>query len=236
MSKKVIVIIPTLNENDNVIFLFDTIVKKQKLPILFIDDNSVDGTRDKIFELSKKNKMVKFIFRKKRYGIGSAHREGIFWALKKNYNICITMDADRTHNPLEIKNLLKKLKINKADIIITSRFMNKNSLADWPVLRKYITKIRFYLVKLMLNTNLDSSGGFRCYNLKTIKKQDLKLAENDGYFFLIESLFYFQKLKYKIIEIPAKLKFRVAGQSKMRIIDILSSLIDLFKLSISNKL
>ena len=54
MSKKVIVIIPTLNENDNVIFLFDTIVKKQKLPILFIDDNSVDGTRDKIFELSKK--------------------------------------------------------------------------------------------------------------------------------------------------------------------------------------
>ena len=137
----------------------------------------------------QKNKNGKIYFQKKRYGIGSAHREGIFWALK-NYNICITMDADRTHNPLEIKNLLKKLKTNKADIIITSRFMNKNSLADWPALRKYITKIRFYLVKLMLNTNLDSSGGFRCYNLKTIKKQDLKLAENNGYFFNREFILF----------------------------------------------
>ena len=236
MSKKIIIIIPTLNENDNVIFLYDSIVKKQKIPILFIDDNSTDGTRDKIFELSRKNKMVKFIFRKKRYGIGSAHREGINWALKKNYNSCITMDADRTHNPLEIKNLLKKLKKNKADIIITSRFINKGSLEDWPVLRKFITKIRFYLVKLILNTNLDSSGGFRCYNLKTIKKKDFQFAEDNGYFFLIESLFYFQKLKYKIVEIPAKLKFRVSGKSKMRFIDILSSLINLFKLSISNKL
>ena len=68
--------------------------------------------------------------------------------------------------------------------------MNKNSLADWPALRKYITKIRFYLVKLMLNTNLDSSGGFRCYNLKTIKKQDLKLAENNGYFFNREFILF----------------------------------------------
>ena len=180
--------------------------------------------------------MVKFIFREKRYGIGSAHREGINWALKKNYNTCITMDADRTHNPLEIKNLLKKLKKNKADIIITSRFINKGSLEDWPVLRKFITKIRFYLVKLILNTDLDSSGGFRCYNLKTIRKRDFQLAENNGYFFLIESLFYLEKLKYKIVEVPTKLKFRVSGKSKMRFIDIISSLINLFKLSIFNKL
>ena len=82
------------------------------------------------------------------------------------------MDADRTHNPLEIKKLLTGLKKDKADIIITSRFI-KNSLEDWPVIRKYITKIRYYLVKIVLNTDLDSSGGFRCYNLKTINKKIL---------------------------------------------------------------
>ncbi len=234
MKKKIITIIPTLNENDNIFFLYKIIVKKFKIPILFIDDNSDDGTRDKILELSKKNKLVKFIFRKKRYGIGSAHKEGIFWAYKKKFQICITMDADRTHNPLEIKKLLRRMKQDKADIIITSRFMNINSLEDWPVLRKFITKIRYYLVKIILNTNLDSSGGFRCYNLKTLKQNHFNLARNNGYFFMIESLFYFQKLKYKIVEIPTKLKYRVSGKSKMRVLDVISSFINLFKLSIFN--
>ena len=170
MNKKIITIIPTLNENDNIDYLFKTIIKQQKIPILFIDDNSIDGTRDKIIELSKKNKMVNFIFRKKRYGIGSAHKEGISWAYKKKFENCVTMDADRTHNPLEIKSLVKKLRKNKADIIITSRFINKNSLADWPNFRKYITKIRFYLVKIILNTDLDSSGGLGVIILKQLKK------------------------------------------------------------------
>ena len=80
------------------------------------------------------------------------------------------MDADRTHNPFEIKKMLNILKQNKADLIITSRFIKKKSLSDWPYIRKVITKIRYYLVKYTLRTNLDSSGGFRCYNLKKIKK------------------------------------------------------------------
>ena len=112
--------------------------------------------------------------------------------------------------------------------------MNINSLEDWPVLRKFITKIRYYLVKIILNTNLDSSGGFRCYNLKTLKQNHFNLARNNGYFFMIESLFYFQKLKYKIVEIPTKLKYRVSGKSKMRVLDVISSFINLFKLSIFN--
>ena len=235
MKKKSYYYYSTLNENDNILFLYEAIVKKQKIPILFIDDSSNDGTRDKILSLSKKNKMVKFIFRAKRYGIGSAHKEGIFWAYDKKYESCITMDADRTHNPLEIKKLLTGLKKDKADIIITSRFIKKNSLEDWPVIRKYITKIRYYLVKIVLNTDLDSSGGFRCYNLKTINKKDFNLAKNNGYFFMIESLFYFQRLKYKIVEFPTKLKYRVSGKSKMRVIDVISSFINLFKLSFFHK-
>ena len=106
MSKKKLVVIPTLNENENIVFLFNIIVKRFKLPILFIDDNSDDGTRDIILELAKKNKLVNYIFRKQKYGIGSAHKEGLNWAIKKKFKICITMDADRTHDPLEIKKIL----------------------------------------------------------------------------------------------------------------------------------
>ena len=67
--------------------------------------------------------------------------------------------------------MLKVLKKNNADIVITSRFIKKSSLEDWPILRKIITKIRYYLVKIILNTSLDSSGGFRCYNIGKIKKK-----------------------------------------------------------------
>ncbi len=225
-----------MNENDNVNYLYKLIVKKFKIPILFIDDNSKDGTQKKILNLSKKNNLIKYIFRKKRYGIGSAHKEGIKWAYKNKFNVCFTMDADRTHNPLEISKMLKTLKKNNADIIITSRFIKKSSLEDWPVFRKIITKIRYYLVKIVLNTRLDSSGGFRCYNISKIKMKDILLANNNGYFFLIESLFYLEKLNYKIIEIHSNLKYRSSGQSKMRPIDIFSALINLFKLSLFNKI
>ena len=90
-------------------------------------------------------------------------------------------------------------------------------------------------MKIILKTSLDSSGGFRCYNISKLKK-DIFLAENNGYFFLIESLFYLEKLNYKIIEIHSNLKYRSSGQSKMRLIDILSALINLFKLSLFNKI
>ncbi len=233
---KNIIIIPTLNENDNINYLFKLIVKKLKIPILFIDDNSIDGTQDKILNLSKKSKLIKYIFRKKRFGIGSAHKEGIRWAYKNNFDLCFTMDADRTHNPLEIHKMLKVLKRNNADVIITSRFLKKSSLEDWPILRKIITKIRYYLVRIILNTSLDSSGGFRCYNISNIKKEDILFAKNNGYFFLIESLFYLEKLNYKIIEIHSNLKYRSSGQSKMRLVDILSALVNLFRLSLFNKI
>ncbi len=236
MRKEILVIIPTLNENENIEFLFNIIIKRFKLPILFVDDNSNDGTRDIILELEKKNKLVNYIFRKQRYGIGSAHKEGLNWAFKKKFKICITMDADRTHDPLEIKKLLRSLKQHKADLITTTRFTKKSSLSDWPTLRKYLTKFRFYLVKIILNTKFDSSGSFRCYNLKKIKKSHFDYVDHDGYFFFIESLFYFEKLNYNIVEISTNYKYRFAGQSKMRVMDILSAFYNLFKLSINNKL
>jgi dolichol-phosphate mannosyltransferase len=233
---KIIVIIPTLNEQGNIKYLYNIIIKKLGIPILFVDDNSTDGTRKEILNLEKKNKLIKYLFRKKKLGIGSAHKDGIKWAYKNKFDICFTMDADRTHNPFEIKKMVNILKQNKAELIITSRFIKKTSLSDWPYIRKVITKIRYNLVKYMLKTNLDSSGGFRCYNLKKIKKKHIILAKNNGYFFLIESLFYLEKLQYKILEIHSNLKYRSRGHSKMRIIDIISALINLIKLSFLKKI
>ena len=224
-------IIPTLNESENIENLIYKIQRLHKNAyILVVDDNSNDGTLDILYKLKKKLKNLRIICRKKNKGIGSAHLCGIRYAYKNNYKICITMDADGTHNPNNIKKMLKLVKFKNFEIINTNRFLDDNSIKDWPLIRKAITRLRYFLVKIVLNTNYDSSGGFRCYNLEKIKKNHFLLSKNINYFFLIESLFLFERLNYKIYEIPNKLKFRSANQSKMKTYHIIDSLWSLFKL------
>ena len=232
---KILIIIPTLNESLNIKGLITKINKLyRKIDILVVDDNSSDGTLDILKKIKKRKKNLNIVCRKKIKGIGSAHLNGINFAYKKNYSICITMDADGTHNPTIIKRMLKIINYNNFTIINTNRFLNINSLNDWPLLRKAITYFRYLLVKVILNTRYDSSGAFRCYNLKKIKRTHFLLAKNKNYFFFIESLFFFEKLNYKIYEIPNKLKFRSANKSKMKFFHIIESLWSLVKLRFTN--
>lgn len=229
---KILIVIPTLNEKQNISKIYSKIsrLKKNFISILFVDDNSTDGTQNEILKISKKN--VNYMFRKIK-GIGSAHKDGIKWAIKNKYDYCVTMDSDGTHDPKLILKMIKIMKksLNKIHIINTNRFLKKNSLEGWPFTRIIITKLRFILVKIFLKTKLDSSGGFRLYNLKKIDEKDFELAKNNEYFFLVESLYYFERMGFKIFEIPIKLKFRDYGSSKMRFYHVFNSLCLLISLS-----
>lgn len=226
-----LIIIPTLNESKNIKILITKLnILYKKIDILVVDDNSVDGTLNILHQIKKSKKNIKVVCRKKARGIGSAHLHGIKYAYKKKYSICITMDADGTHSPKIIKKMLRIIKFKNFDIVNTNRFLQSKSIHDWPLFRKMITYFRYFLVKIILNTGFDSSGGFRCYNLKRINKKHFLLTKNKNYFFLIESLYFFEKLNYKIYELPNKLKFRSANQSKMKIYHILESLLSLLKL------
>jgi len=230
-----ILIIPTLNEKNNVKNLIHKIKKfKLKIDILFIDDNSTDGTREEIINLKKKNKSISYIFRPRKMGIGSAHKDGLIYAYKKNYKLILTMDADGTHNPKYIKNFIKLS--DKFDFISTNRFIKKNSLNEWPVQRRFLTKVRYYLINILLDMNYDSSGAYRCYKASKIKLNDILLAKNDGYSFFWESLYFLNKKNYSIKEIPVNLPYRKVGNSKMTFKDIFGSLLYLLKYSIKNLL
>ena len=230
-NTKIIIIIPTLNEKKNINPLISKIVKvNNKFDMLFIDDNSNDGTRDEIIKNNKKNKKIKFIFRNKKYGVGSAHKEGLSYAYKKKYKIAITMDSDGTHEPKYLPVLIKSL--NNCSLVITNRFRFKNSLKDWPLFRILLTTTRYYLINLMLNISYDTSGAYRCYDLKKIKKKDILLAKDNGYSFFWESTFILHKKKYKIHDIPVNLPSRRLGSSKMKMKDILGALFYLFFYSI----
>lgn len=231
---KKLIIIPTLNEEGNISKLLEKIIKlKLNFTVLIIDDNSKDLTRKKILYYNKKYNFVKYVFRSKRLGIGSAHKCGFKWALKNKFDLCVTIDADLTHNPFMIKKMLNVLNSNKALIVNTSRFLKNDSLKSWPLPRIIITWFRYVLVRIILKTKFDSSGGFRLYNLRKIKKKHLFLAKNNSYFFLIESLFYYEQLKYKIQEIPIVLPYRLYGSSKMRLKDIFDSFLNLIKLKLN---
>ena len=228
-----LIIIPTLNENKNIRKLFFQIKKyKSNFDILFIDDNSSDGTRGEIINFNKKFGNVKYIFRPKKLGIGSAHKVGLIYGYKKKYKKIITMDADGTHDPKYIKELIKLS--DQFDLIITNRFINPKSLKDWPIFRKILTSIRFYLINILLNFNYDSSGAYRCYNVKIIKINHILLAKDNSYSFFWESIFHFHKKKYSIKQISVNLPYRKLGSSKMKLQDIIYSLLCLFKYFIKN--
>jgi len=228
-----LLIIPTLNEKKNILNLYKGIKKNNiKLDILFLDDNSSDGTRTEIINLQKKNKKIKYIFRPKKLGIGSAHKEGLKYAYKKKYKIILTMDADGTHNPKYIKTMIKFS--NKFDLISTNRFFNRNSLLEWPIERRFLTKVRYYLINILLNMNYDSSGAYRCYNANRIKLKHILVANNNGYSFFWESLYLLNKRKYLIKEIPVYLPYRKVGNSKMTFTDIFGFLGYLLKYVFKN--
>ena len=230
-----LIVIPTLNENKNIGIIYKKIIKlHKKANILFIDDNSDDGSKEEIIDLRKKDKKVNYVFRKKKLGIGSAHKLGIKIAKNNNYQYVCTMDCDGTHEPKSIKTMFRYIK--KYNLIMTTRFKYKNSLKDWPLKRIIITKMRYYLVSFILGTKLDSSGGFRLYDLKKINMKDIFLAKDNNYNFLWESAFILELKKYKITEIPIILQNRTLGSSKMSLKDIFYGLIYLMKVFIIFKI
>ena len=217
--KKIIIIVPTLNERGNIEILYEKLKKENiNFDLLFVDDNSTDGSKETIKNLAEKNNNINYIFRPKKMGIGSAHKDGIIWAYKKNYETIVTMDADGTHDPRYIKLLIEK--IDSFNIVTTSRFLEKDLLKGWPIFRIFLTTLRHLTISLLLSMPYDSSGAFRCINCKKVNMYDLILAKNDSYTYFWESIFILHKKKYKIGQIPVQLPYRKIGSSKMQWKDI----------------
>ena len=209
-----IIFIPTYNEVENVERIFREI-KSCNLDsdILFLDDNSPDGTGKVIDGLVENNPGTFVIHRTGKQGIGSAHKAGIAWAYEKKYEVLITMDCDFTHSPSYIINFIRHA--DKADIVVGSRYMKKHSLATWNLFRKSLTKLGHFLTVNLLNMPYDASGAFRLYNLKNIDIKTFDMIHSNGYSFFFESLFILNFNNKRIFEIPIELPSRTYGTSKM---------------------
>ena len=224
MTKKTLIFIPTYNEKNNVEKIISEILSLQipNAELLFIDDNSTDGTGDILDRIAKEQTKLTVIHRSGKLGVGSAHKDGIAYAYKQNYDILVTMDADFTHSPSYIPNLIEKSDLY--DIVITSRYLKKDGLADWNLFRKILTLFGHFLTRYILGLKYDASGAFRLYNLKTINSKAFQKVVSKGYSFFFESLFILNFNNYSIVEIPIILSARTYGSSKMELSDVFTSI------------
>ena len=227
-----LIIIPTYNERKNINLIINKIKKNISFNynVLFIDDNSKDGTQEILKK--NKNKKIHYIIRNNKLGIGSAHKFGIKQGYKLKYKYIITLDCDGTHDPKYINTMLKKIKEN--DMVITNRFVKRNSLKEWSYYRKFITSVRHLFVCLIFGVDLDSSGAFRIYDTQKIKISDILKAKSNGYSFFTESTIILNNL-YKIGQIPILLPKRYSGYSKMKFRDIVIGFFNILFLYLKKK-
>jgi len=215
MTNKILILLPTLNEVENIPKLYNKILSlKRNFNFLFIDDGSSDGTWEIIEKIKKKNKHKVFtIKRNSRKGLGRAHKDGLLWAYRNNYKYIITMDTDFAHDPIYIPILIKK--IRKAHLVIGSRYIRKKSTPNWTLFRLFLSWGAYTISYLLFHHKYDSTNAYRCYNLKKINKNFIKYCKSNDYDFFFTSLNILNLKKYKILQFPMIIKGRFSGSSKM---------------------
>ncbi|MBU3635953.1 glycosyltransferase [Polynucleobacter sp. es-GGE-1] len=223
INLKLLIFIPTYNEINNVENILNEILAMNlNADILFLDDNSPDGTGSLLDSLADKQPCLSVIHRTGKLGIGSAHRDGILWAYKNGYRQIITLDCDATHPPKYIPDFIERAK--SCDIVVGSRHINKLSLHDWSLKRKFLTKLGHWLTFYCLGIPYDATGAYRIYNLHKLPSSFLNKVRSQGYSFFFETLFVLHLNHYKVGEVAIHLPSRINDKSKMQYQDIYDSL------------
>jgi dolichol-phosphate mannosyltransferase len=186
--------------------------------ILFMDDNSPDGTGAILDRLVAEHPRITVLHRTGKLGIGSAHLDGIAWAYDRQYETLITMDCDFTHSPTDIPRLLKQS--DNFELTVGSRYMQENSLPDWNVMRKFLTNFGHFLTRGLLRIRYDATGAFRVYRLNQIPRPVFSLIKARSYGFFFESMYMLDHNGVRIAEVPIVLPNRMYGHSKMSLREV----------------
>ena len=217
MDKKV-VIIPTYNEKENIEKIIRAVIDLEgEYNILVIEDGSPDGTADIVRRLQKEfTDKLFMIERKGKLGLGTAYITGFKWALDHGYDYIFEMDADFSHNPLDLKRLYEACRVEGADLSIGSRYCKGISVVNWPIGRVIMSYYASVYVRTVLGMKVyDTTAGFKCYKRKVLETIDLDKVQMKGYGFQIEMKYSTYKLGFKIQEVPVIFVDRTEGTSKM---------------------
>ncbi|MFA6552846.1 MAG: polyprenol monophosphomannose synthase [Patescibacteria group bacterium] len=232
MSQKIVIILPTFNERENLPGIVHEIfaLAVDDLQVLVVDDNSPDGTGWLADELARKDGRVKVLHRQQKEGLGRAYVQGFHHALDiLGADLVFCMDADFSHDPKLIPQFIQKAQ--SADVVIGSRYVPGGKIVNWNWSRRFISALGNWYVRTVLGVPIrDLTTGYICFRKEVIGQIGLSQLAAIGYVILVELKYRSYRHKFRIVEIPITFMERRGGASKFSIRIMWESLWRVFKL------
>ncbi|MFN7730070.1 MAG: polyprenol monophosphomannose synthase [Bdellovibrio sp.] len=212
---KTLVIVPTYNELENIPNITRAILEKNpQVHLLVVDDNSPDGTAEAVRQIIAKDARVHLLLRQKKEGLGRAYIAGFKWGEARGYEAMVEMDADFSHRPEDLVQILKALPAN--DFVVGSRYVDGGATVNWGLGRKMISRGGSLYARVILGYPLnDWTGGFNAWKIETLRKIRLDDVKSNGYSFQIDLKYRAQLAGCRGQEVPIVFEDRRVGQSKM---------------------
>jgi dolichol-phosphate mannosyltransferase len=211
----VAVIIPTYNEADNIGWITQRV--RTSVPdasVVIVDDSSPDGTGRIADEIAAADAQVHVIHRAGKEGLGAAYRQGMRWALAQGYDVVVEMDADGSHRPEQLPDLLAALE--HADVAVGSRWVKGGKVVGWPKRRELLSRGGSAYARFALGVPVkDITGGYRAFTADALERIDLDAVLSQGYCFQIDMLWHAYSADLRICEVPITFAERERGSSKM---------------------
>jgi dolichol-phosphate mannosyltransferase len=210
-----LIVIPTYNEIDNVRPIAAAILHEAPwADILFVDDNSPDGTGQTLDALCDTEPRVHVLHRKEKQGLGRAYLAGFAWALARHYEFVFEMDADFSHDPASVPDFRKAAE--HADLCLGTRYQGGIRVINWPLARLILSKGAAVYVKMITGMPYtDPTGGFKCFRRAVLESIDLEAITSNGYSFQVELSHKAWMRGFHIAEVPITFEERRSGASKM---------------------
>ena len=212
---KTLIVTPTYNERKNIHELVSTLFElNPDFHILVVDDSSPDGTAEIVEELQADCANLHLLSRNEKTGLGSAYIAGFNYALERDYEAVVQMDADMSHDPKDVPLLIEA--IENADLAIGSRYISGINVVNWPLNRLIISYGANIYTRLVTRLPVrDATGGFKCWRREALEAINLDGVRSQGYSFQIEMTYRAWLKGFRITEIPIIFVDRTVGESKM---------------------
>ena len=212
---KTLIVTPTYNERKNIRELVSTLFElNPDFHILVVDDSSPDGTAEIVEELQADCANLHLLSRNEKTGLGSAYIAGFNYALERDYEAVVQMDADMSHDPKDVPLLIEA--IENADLAIGSRYISGINVVNWPLQRLIISYGANIYTRLVTRLPVrDATGGFKCWRREALETINLDGVRSQGYSFQIEMTYRAWLKGFRITEIPIIFVDRTVGESKM---------------------
>lgn len=212
---KALVVIPTYNERENLPRIVpEVLAKDERISVLVVDDNSPDGTGQLADEMAARDSRIHVLHRPGKQGLGKAYLAGFDWALQRDFDRIIEMDADFSHNPTYLSPLLTASE--SSDLVLGSRYKSGVNVINWPMSRLLLSYFANVYARVITGMKVrDLTGGFKCFRRQVLEALNLGAIHSNGYAFQIEMSFRAHRKGFTIQEIPIVFVDREHGQSKM---------------------